>query len=87
MMYGDLRLSVTGVPTRRQLLKCFNTLFDPLGLVCPVTVEIKLLFQDVCRVKLKLDKCLTPEVPETMGNALFTLGTFEWNSNQSLLLL
>ena len=61
LMYDELRLSVTEVPTRRQLLKYFATLIDPLGLICPVTVEMKLLFQDVCRAKLKWDECLTPE--------------------------
>ena len=60
-MYDDLKLIWTGIPTKRMLLQFFAKLFDPLGLVCPVTVEMKVLFQDVCRKKLKWDDSLSPE--------------------------
>ena len=61
IMYEDLKLMCTGSPTRRNLFQYFAKLFDPLGLVCPVTVEIKLLFQDVCKAKLKWHDSLSPD--------------------------
>ena len=36
-------------------------LFDPVGLICPVIVDMKILFQDVCMSKLKWDHSLTIE--------------------------
>ena len=35
--------------------------FDPVGLICSVTVDMKILFQDVCMSKLKWDQPLTIE--------------------------
>ena len=61
LMYDNLQLEVSGVPTRRKLLKTFATLFDPLGLICPVTVEMKILFQDVCKAGIGWDETLNPE--------------------------
>ena len=38
--------------TRRGILSVTSALFDPLGLVSPVTMMRKLLLQDLCRLKL-----------------------------------
>ena len=56
LSYG-LQANLIGVdiPTRRMLIQFFVSLFDPLGGVCPVTVEMKILFQDVCRARINWD--------------------------------
>ena len=43
-------------PTRRGLLAVTNAVFDPLGLVCPVILEARLLFRTVCQQKIGWDE-------------------------------
>ena len=45
-------------PTRRFVLSVTNRLFDPLGLVAPVIVEARLIFRDLCKLKVKWDEPL-----------------------------
>ena len=35
-------------PTKRHVIQTTASLFDPLGLINPVIVKLKFLFQDVC---------------------------------------
>ena len=39
-------------PTKRNLLSVLASLFDPLGVISPVIVCAKILFQEVCKVNL-----------------------------------
>ncbi|XP_053686085.1 uncharacterized protein LOC128735625 [Sabethes cyaneus] len=43
-------------PTKRQMLKCLMSLFDPLGLLCLFTVHGKILLQDVWRAGIQWDE-------------------------------
>jgi hypothetical protein len=45
--------------TRRGILSVASSLFDPLGLVAPVTLIPKLILQDACRKKLQWDEKLS----------------------------
>ena len=38
-------------PTKRSVLKATGMFFDPLGLVLPIIVQLKLMFQKVCIAK------------------------------------
>ena len=49
-------------PTKRDLLKLSASLFDPLGIVSPVSVRKKILLQETCKLHLEWD---TP-LPETL---------------------
>jgi len=44
--------------TRRNLLKIIAKFFDPLGMVSPLTIGMKVLSQDVCQIKLEWDERL-----------------------------
>ena len=43
-------------PTRRGLLAVTNAVFDPLGLVCPVVLEARLIFRSACQRKIGWDE-------------------------------
>ena len=42
-------------PTKRGVLSTLAMSFDPLGLISPIGVHVKILFQDLCREKLDWD--------------------------------
>ena len=39
-------------PTKRNLLSVLASLFDPLGIISPLIVYVKVLFQEVCKAKI-----------------------------------
>ena len=39
-------------PTKRAVLRIIAKVFDPLGLITPVTTPMKVLFQDICKSKI-----------------------------------
>ena len=45
-------------PTKRGLLGVVARIYDPLGLVSPITLSGKLLYQEVCNVQKSWDKQL-----------------------------
>ena len=49
-------------PTKRNVLSVLASLFDPLGLISPVTVSMKILFQEICSSKFDWDETLTGEM-------------------------
>ena len=48
-------------PTKRGILSTLASVFDPLGLVSPVTVSAKMIFQEVCIAKCGWDDSLPEE--------------------------
>ena len=46
--------------TRRGILSTVSSLFDPLGLVCPVLLPAKAIVQKLCKEKILNDRPLTP---------------------------
>ena len=52
-----------GLPaTKRNTLRLLAGIFDPLGIMGPVTVKVKIIFQDVCRQRSGWDDPLQGEV-------------------------
>ena len=49
------------MPTKRTILSTLTSLFDPLGLICPVGVFARIMFQELCVGKVEWDKPLTFE--------------------------
>lgn len=49
-------------PTKHNVLSLLASLFDPLGLISPVRVSMKILFQEICSSRLDWDKTLTGEI-------------------------
>ena len=49
-------------PTKRNVLSLLASLFDPLGLISPVTVSMKILFQEICSSRFDWDETLTDDI-------------------------
>ena len=49
-----IELSKIMTPTKRNLLKLSASLFDQLGIVSPVSVRMKILLQETCKVTLRM---------------------------------
>ena len=47
---------------KRNVLSLLASLFDPLGMVSPVTVNMKVLFQEICNSKFDWVGVLTGEI-------------------------
>ena len=62
----DLRTMATHlrdlVPTKRHIVGVTTRFYDPLGFVAPVTVQFKMLFQELCVSKIDWDELLAGEL-------------------------
>ncbi|XP_018494649.1 uncharacterized protein LOC108864130, partial [Galendromus occidentalis] len=47
-----LKILVAGEPTKRKLLKGLASVFDPLGIIAPLTINAKILLQETWKLKL-----------------------------------
>lgn len=56
------------VPTKRNILSVLAGLYDPLGLISPLAVSIKVLFQELCVEKLGWDDELSDSQKERWKN-------------------
>lgn len=58
MLYQKLEITESNeVATKREVLSKSSKIFDPLGLITPVTVKAKLFMQDLWKTKLDWDEC------------------------------
>ena len=48
--------------TKRNILKVSAMFFDPLGVVCPIMLNAKVLFQETCKRKLSWDAIIPIDV-------------------------
>ena len=44
--------------TKRELLSCIASLYDPIGVVAPLILEGRLIMQDLCRLQINWDNCI-----------------------------
>ena len=48
--------------TKRSILKTISSVFDPLGVLAPVVINLKLLFQELCKENCSWDEKLSEEL-------------------------
>ena len=55
-IYFELKTLLTAhvEPTKRNIMKFIASIYDPLGLINPIVVRLKLLFQDLYIIKVLL---------------------------------
>jgi hypothetical protein len=61
IFYNLLQYANTLPVTNRSLLKITGKVYDPLGLLSPCTITLKVLFQSLCAEKFDWDDTLTGE--------------------------
>ena len=61
-------------PTKRVVLSVVASFFDPLGNLTPITCQGKVIFQSVCKKKIKWDEVIPPDILE-MWNKFVKLVT------------
>ena len=59
--FNDIRSKFIEEPTRRSIIQFLASVYDPLGLIAPVIVKMKILFQDICVNKFTWDEELPLE--------------------------
>ena len=52
------------VPTKRSILRLIAKFYDPVGLIQPVIIKLKLLFQEVCLKNVNWDSKITGQLKE-----------------------
>ena len=79
MLRFDLTITskkaTNAAPTKRIMLSLLACLYDPLGYYSPVTVSMKILFQQVCRDNLNWDDELSGEAKTKWDNWVDDLNT------------
>ena len=56
--------------TKRELLSLFPSIYDPCGLICPLILKPKLIFQQTCKIKLKWDDVLPTQYQSELSDWL-----------------
>ena len=74
------------VYTKRNILKISASFFDPLGLVCPVVLQAKLLFQELCELKVDWDEVIDGDVAKKWDRFLKDLKDCRSNCMPSFVL-
>ena len=70
---GKVTQAPLNVATKRGILSTMATLFDPLGLVSPIAVTAKVLFQELCLEKLSWDDALSEDQVRRWESWLYDL--------------
>ena len=52
-------------PTKRNVISVASKVYDPIGFICPITIQLKLLFQEICEAKGDWDNLLEGTVKHT----------------------
>ncbi|XP_066933725.1 uncharacterized protein [Clytia hemisphaerica] len=62
--FRELREKFVAMPTKRAILHNMASIYDPLGLISPLFVSFKTLFQDICEEKFDWDDILPDRLTE-----------------------
>ena len=72
-IYFDIRVSESKIISRRHILSFVASIFDPLGLISPVIIAGKVIFQQTTRLKLSWDEQVPSEITHKWNAWLRTL--------------
>ena len=64
-----IETACSNIPTKRNILSTLSSFYDPLGLIQPIIISLKILFQDICKIKVAWDT----EIPSDLKERWFSL--------------
>ena len=70
---GDKRQIRYAVITRRELMSQIHSIYDPLGLLSPITIKFKLVLQKIVEAELGWDEPLKGELRSAAESALIEM--------------
>ena len=59
--FNDIRSKFIEEPKKGSIIQSLASIYDPLGLIAPVIVKMKILFQDICVNRFTWDEELPLE--------------------------
>ena len=71
-MFFDLKnvVSENQILAKQEFLKVLSSVYDPLSVVCPTILVLKMLFQKICLIKINWDDVLSETVIAEWQNTL-----------------
>ncbi|XP_065664600.1 uncharacterized protein LOC136086241 [Hydra vulgaris] len=72
--FQDLLYLVHNKPSKRSILKFIASFYDPLGLVNPIIVRCKILFQSICKLKLGWNSLIGDDILIEWNDIINDLG-------------
>ena len=68
------------IPTKRNVIKAIASIYDPLGLLNPIVVQMKTFFQRLCSAKHDCDDLMTNDYLEERNQLVKSLSAIEFIS-------
>ena len=73
MLGFNISIDLHAAPTKRQVLSDVARIFDPLGLLAPIVIQLKILFQELWLLNLQWDDQLPQNLMQWWTNARLDL--------------
>ncbi|CAB3977201.1 Hypothetical predicted protein [Paramuricea clavata] len=64
-------------PTKRNAIGIISRFYDPLGVLAPITVKLKMFFQELCQSKVEWDEELSSELKKKWEHLILDLENIE----------
>ena len=76
----EIREKFDVIPTKRNVIKAIASIYDPLGLLNPIVVQMKTFFQRLCSAKYGWDDLITNDYLEEWNELVKSLSAIEFIS-------
>ena len=64
-------------PTKRNILKILSMFYDPTGILQPVIINLKIIFQNICKQKILWDNELPIDIANDWTNVINSLNNIQ----------
>ena len=78
--FNEIRERFDVGPTKRNVIKAIASIYDSLGLLNPIVVQMKTFFQKSCSAKYDWDDLITNDYLEEWDELVKSLSTIEFIS-------
>ena len=78
--FNEIRERFDVIPTKRNVTEVIASIYDPLGLLNPIVVQMKTFFQKLCSAKYDWDDLITNVYLEEWNELVKSLSAIQFNS-------